>query len=72
MPRRNTVYRWRLSYPEFGDAYLLAQEQHVDALVDEAGKIVDTVQNPMLGKIIAGGLPVDCVVISMVISMVIS
>jgi hypothetical protein len=51
MPKRNTVYRWRRSYPEFGEAYLLAQEEHVDALVDEAGEIVDTEQNPQLGKV---------------------
>jgi len=50
-PQRNTVYRWRQSYPEFGEAYLLAQEQHIDALVDEAGQIVDTEQNPQLGKV---------------------
>ncbi len=37
MPKRNTVYRWRSSYPEFGDAYQLAQDQHTDALIDEAG-----------------------------------
>jgi hypothetical protein len=51
MPKRNTVYRWRQSYPEFGEAYLLAQEEHVDALVDEAGHIVDTEQNPQLAKV---------------------
>ncbi len=51
MPKRNTVYRWRLSYPDFGEAYLLAQEEHVDALVDQAGEIVDTEQNPQLGKL---------------------
>ncbi|MHC4268889.1 MAG: helix-turn-helix domain-containing protein [Planctomycetota bacterium] len=50
MPKRNTVYRWRSDYPKFGEAYLLAQEQHVDALVDEAGHIVDTEQNPKLAK----------------------
>ncbi len=38
MPKRNTVYRWRYSYPEFGEAYLEAQEQYVDALVDQAGR----------------------------------
>ncbi len=51
MPKRNTVYRWRSDYPEFGDAYLLAQEEHVDALVDEAGQIVDTELNPQLAKV---------------------
>ena len=51
MPKRNTVYRWRLSYPDFGNAYLLAQEEHVDALIDQAGEIVDTEQNPQLGKL---------------------
>ncbi len=51
MPKRNTVYRWRLSYPEFGEAYLLAQEQHTDALIDEAGQIVDTELNPQLAKV---------------------
>jgi hypothetical protein len=51
MPKRNTVYRWRLSYPGFGEAYILAQEEHVDALVDQAGEIVDTEQNPQLGKL---------------------
>ena len=51
MPKRNTVYRWRQSYPDFGDAYLLAQEEHVDALVDEAGQIVDTELNPQLAKV---------------------
>ncbi len=51
MPKRNTVYRWRSDYPKFGEAYLLAQEQHVDALVDEVGHIVDTEQNPQLAKV---------------------
>ena len=51
MPKRNTVYRWRLSYPEFGEAYTLAQEEHVDALVDEAGEIVDTKLNPQRAKV---------------------
>jgi hypothetical protein len=37
--------------PEFGDAYLLAQVEHVDALVDEAGQIVDTELNPQLAKV---------------------
>ncbi len=50
MPKRNTVYRWRSSYPDFGEAYLLAQEEHVDALVDEAGEIVDTELNPQLAE----------------------
>lgn len=45
------MYRWRQSYPEFGEAYLQAQEEHVDALVDQAGEIVDTEQNPQLGKL---------------------
>ena len=45
------MYRWRLSYLEFGDAYQLAVEEHTDALVDEAGEIVDTEQNPQLGKL---------------------
>ena len=51
IPERHTVYRWRQRYPEFGKAYLLAQEEHVDALVDEAGYIVDTEQNPQLAKV---------------------
>ncbi len=51
MPKRNTVYRWRSDYPEFGKAYLLAQEQHVDALVDEACQIVDTELDPQRAKV---------------------
>ena len=51
MPKRNTVYRWRLSYPDFGKAYLDALEQHIDALVDEAGQIVDTELNPQRAKV---------------------
>ena len=51
MPKRNTIYRWRSGYPDFGEAYILAQEEHVDALVDQAGEIVDTEQNPQLGKL---------------------
>ena len=51
MPKRNTVYRWRQSYSTFGEAYLRAQEEHTDALVDEAGDIVDTEQNPQLAKV---------------------
>ncbi len=51
MPKRNTVYRWRSDYPDFGEAYTLALEQHVDALVDEAGQIVDTELNPQLAKV---------------------
>jgi hypothetical protein len=51
MPKRTTIYRWRKDYPDFGKAYQLAQEEHVDALVDEAGQIVDTELNPQLAKI---------------------
>ncbi len=51
MPRRNTVYRWRQSYPEFGEAYLLAEAEHTDALIDEAGEIVDREVNPQLAKV---------------------
>jgi hypothetical protein len=42
MPKRNTIYRWRRSYPEFGEEYLLALEQHADALVDMARDAVMT------------------------------
>ena len=42
MPKRTTIYRWRKDYPDFGNAYLLAQEEHIDALVDETGEIVDS------------------------------
>ncbi len=51
MPKRHTVYRWRLSFPAFGDSYLLALEEQVDALVDEAGEIVDTELNPQRAKV---------------------
>ncbi len=51
MPKRNTVYRWRTQYPEFGKAYLLAQEEHVDALVDEACQIVDTELDAQRAKV---------------------
>ena len=51
MPKRNTVYRWRSDYPEFGKAYLCAEEEHSDALLDESGEIVDTECNPQLGKV---------------------
>ncbi len=51
MPKRNTVYRWRSSYPDFGEAYQRAQEEHVDALIDEAGEIVDNETNPQLAKV---------------------
>jgi hypothetical protein len=51
LPERTTIYRWRSQYPEFGEAYLRAQEEYVDALVDEAGHIVDTEQNAQLGKL---------------------
>ncbi len=51
MPKRNTVYRWRQSYPEFGEKYLLAEAEHTDALIDEAGQIVDTELNPQLAKV---------------------
>ncbi len=51
MPKRNTIYRWRLHYPEFGDAYLLAQEQHVDAVIDEAGIIVDSEPDPQRARV---------------------
>ena len=50
-PKRNTVYRWRQSYPEFGEAYQMAMEEHTGALIDEAGHIVDTEQNPQLAKV---------------------
>ncbi len=42
MPRRNTVYRWRQSYPEFAEAYQMAVEEHTDALIDQAGEIADS------------------------------
>jgi len=51
LPERSTIYRWRTQYPEFGDAYQLAQELYADALIDEAGEIVDTATNPQLGKL---------------------
>ena len=51
MPKRNTVYRWRSQYPEFGQAYLCAQEQHSDALIDKAGEIVDNEPDPQRAKI---------------------
>ena len=51
MPKRTTIYRWRKDYPDFGDAYQLAVEEHTDALVDEAGEIVDTECNPQLAKV---------------------
>ncbi len=51
MPKRNTIYRWRSDYPEFGKAYQLALEQHVDALVDEACHIVDTEPDPQRAKV---------------------
>ncbi len=51
MPKRNTIYRWRSQYPEFGKAYLYAEEEHTDALIDEAGQIVDTELNPQLAKV---------------------
>ncbi len=37
LPERTTIYRWRSQYPEFGEAYLRAQEEYTDALIDEAG-----------------------------------
>ena len=51
MPNRNTIYRWRSDYPDFGKAYQLAEEEHVDALVDEAGQIVDGELNPQRAKV---------------------
>ncbi len=42
VPKRNTIYRWRSDYPKFGEAYLLAREQHADALVDMARDAVMT------------------------------
>ena len=51
MPNRNTIYRWRSDYPEFGKAYLIAQELYTDALIDEAGDIVDTDPEPQRAKI---------------------
>ncbi len=51
MPKRNTIYRWRSQYPEFRDAYLLALEQHVDALIDEAGEIVDSESDPQRARV---------------------
>ncbi len=51
MPKRNTIYRWRSDHPEFGDAYLLAQEQHSDALIDEAGEIVDSEPDPQRARV---------------------
>ncbi len=40
MPDRTTVYRWRTNYPEFGKAYDLAVEAHVEALIDKGMDIV--------------------------------
>ena len=51
IPERNTVYRWRSDYPEFEDAYILAREQHVDALVDEAGQIADSEPDPQRARV---------------------
>ncbi len=35
MPKRNTIYRWRQSYPEFRDSYLLTDAEHTDVLIEE-------------------------------------
>ncbi len=35
MPARMTVYRWRDYVPEFGKAYLLALEAHIEAMIDD-------------------------------------
>ena len=51
MPKRTTIYRWRKDYPDFGNAYLLAQEEHIDALIDQAGDIVDSELNPQLARV---------------------
>ncbi len=51
MPKRNTIFRWKKSYPDFGEAYTLALEQHVDALVDEAGEIVDSEPDPQRARV---------------------
>ncbi len=51
MPKRTTIYRWRKDYTEFGEAYLLAQEEHVDAVVDEAREIVDTEPDPQRARV---------------------
>ena len=51
MPKRTTIYRWRKDYPDFGNAYLLAQEEYIDALIDQAGDIVDSELNPQLARV---------------------
>jgi hypothetical protein len=51
MPKRTTIYRWRKDYTEFGEAYLLAQEEHVDAVVDEAREIVDSEPDPQRARV---------------------
>ncbi len=40
MPSRNTIYLWRSDFPEFGKAYLVAKESHVDNIVETAFKAV--------------------------------
>ncbi len=40
MPSRMSIYRWRLAVPEFGKAYLLAIEAHVESILDDALKRV--------------------------------
>ena len=51
MPGRTTIFRWRSDYPDFGKAYLIAQELYTDALIEEAGEIVDAECNPQLAKV---------------------
>ncbi len=40
MPSRISVYKWRSVFPEFGKAYLVALESHVDNIVETAFKAV--------------------------------
>ncbi len=51
LPERTSIYRWRTQCPEFGEAYQYAQEEHADALIDEASEIVDAATNFQVGKL---------------------
>ena len=40
MPSRQSVFRWKLEYPEFNKAYAIAIESHTEALQDRLHDIV--------------------------------
>lgn len=51
MPTRKTAYEWMHRYPEFMEAYKIAQLERADYLAEEALEIADTAEDAGIGRL---------------------